>query len=114
MNYQNIQFSLFFLCEDQFVLVTNSWCINWNFAIAMSANGVQDVFHKAKVILLDIEGTTTPIDLVTKTLFPYVSENIASYLEANWSSEEIQHVINELRKQAECDTEEGLKNVPMI
>lgn len=31
--------------------------------------------------LLDIEGTTTPIDFVTRTLFPYARKHLAQYLE---------------------------------
>jgi len=39
-----------------------------------------------KAILLDIEGTTTPIDFVHKTLFPYASERIDSYVRDNFDS----------------------------
>jgi enolase-phosphatase E1 len=38
-----------------------------------------------KAILLDIEGTTTPIDFVHKTLFPYAKEKIADYVRENFS-----------------------------
>lgn len=34
-----------------------------------------------KAILLDIEGTTTPIDFVHKTLFPFAKERAAKYVE---------------------------------
>lgn len=33
------------------------------------------------MILLDIEGTTTPIEFVTETLFPYARERLRAYLE---------------------------------
>jgi enolase-phosphatase E1 len=36
-----------------------------------------------KAILLDIEGTTTPIDFVHKTLFPFARERIADYVREN-------------------------------
>lgn len=39
-----------------------------------------------KAILLDIEGTTTPIDFVHKTLFPYAKNNIATYVRENFDS----------------------------
>lgn len=39
-----------------------------------------------KAILLDIEGTTTPIDFVHKTLFPYAKEKIGEFVLANWVS----------------------------
>ena len=36
-----------------------------------------------KAILLDIEGTTTPIDFVHKTLFPFASEKMREYVGQN-------------------------------
>ncbi len=35
-------------------------------------------------ILLDIEGTTTPIDFVHQTLFPFSRHRIAGFVEQNW------------------------------
>lgn len=37
-----------------------------------------------KCILLDIEGTTTPIDFVHKTLFPFAQEKMDSYVSENF------------------------------
>lgn len=37
-------------------------------------------------ILLDIEGTTTPIDFVHKTLFPYSEARISKFVHANYNS----------------------------
>ncbi len=37
-----------------------------------------------KAILLDIEGTTTPIDFVHKTLFPFATAKIDEFIEANF------------------------------
>ena len=34
-----------------------------------------------KAILLDIEGTTTPIDFVHKTLFPFAKARIAGFVQ---------------------------------
>ncbi|MGH8015923.1 MAG: acireductone synthase [Candidatus Zixiibacteriota bacterium] len=36
-----------------------------------------------QVILLDIEGTTTPIDFVYKTLFPYARKRLNEFVESN-------------------------------
>jgi enolase-phosphatase E1 len=36
-----------------------------------------------RAIILDIEGTTTPIAFVTETLFPYARAHLASYLDAH-------------------------------
>jgi enolase-phosphatase E1 len=34
-----------------------------------------------KVVLLDIEGTITPVDFVTRTLFPYARKNLIEFIE---------------------------------
>lgn len=49
-----------------------------------------------KAILLDIEGTTTPIDFVTKTLFPYACDRYHSFLEENSTSSVIKEIIDSL------------------
>ena len=36
---------------------------------------------KARAVILDIEGTTTPIAFVTKTLFPYARRHVRSFLD---------------------------------
>ena len=40
---------------------------------------VQSKFMQINALLLDIEGTTTPIDFVHKTLFPFAEANIDDY-----------------------------------
>lgn len=55
-----------------------------------------------KAILLDIEGTTTPIDFVHKTLFPYANEKISAYVRENFS--EIQAEIAGLKLEHASDT----------
>ncbi|KAG3260085.1 ENOPH1-like [Ictidomys tridecemlineatus] len=42
------------------------------------------------VILLDIEGTTTPIAFVKDILFLYIKENVKEYLQTHWEEEERQ------------------------
>jgi len=39
-----------------------------------------------KAILLDIEGTTTPIDFVHQTLFPFARRRMAEFVEENFSA----------------------------
>ncbi|XP_039395246.1 enolase-phosphatase E1 isoform X2 [Mauremys reevesii] len=66
------------------------------------------------VILLDIEGTTTPITYVKDTLFPYIRDNVKEYLCAHWEEEECQQDISLLRKQAEEDSNlEGVVPIPL-
>lgn len=45
------------------------------------------------VVLLDIEGTTTPITFVKDVLFPYAFEHAEEFLRENWGEEETQRVL---------------------
>lgn len=65
---------------------------------------VLSVPAEVTVILLDIEGTTTPIAFVKDILFPYIKENVKEYLQTHWEEEECQQDVNLLRKQAEDDS----------
>jgi enolase-phosphatase E1 len=62
-----------------------------------------------RVILLDIEGTTTPIDFVTKVLFPYASRKLESFLRQNFQNARVQASIEELRAQRQEDAKRGLQ-----
>ncbi|XP_039133256.1 probable bifunctional methylthioribulose-1-phosphate dehydratase/enolase-phosphatase E1 1 [Dioscorea cayenensis subsp. rotundata] len=53
-------------------------------------------------IVLDIEGTTTPISFVTDVLFPYARDNVQKHLMLTYGSQETKDDINLLR--AQCDT----------
>jgi enolase-phosphatase E1 len=50
-------------------------------------------------VLLDIEGTTTPIDFVTQTLFPYARVGLADYLTSEWPTPELQADVARLRAE---------------
>lgn len=53
-----------------------------------------------EVVLLDIEGTTTPISFVHDRLFPYARARVATFLEQHvHSDEEIQRIVAELQEQ---------------
>ena len=62
-----------------------------------------------RVVLLDIEGTTTPIDFVYKTLFPYASRKLESFLHANLKTTEIRALIEDLREQNDLDESQKLR-----
>jgi enolase-phosphatase E1 len=64
---------------------------------------------QVRALLLDIEGTTTPIDFVTKTLFPYASRKLEVFLCQNAADAEVRALIKELRAQHELDERNGLK-----
>lgn len=62
----------------------------------------------APLILLDIEGTTTPIDFVYKTLFPFARERVKDYLSRNWDAPEVQADLAQLRSEQAADIAQGL------
>jgi enolase-phosphatase E1 len=57
---------------------------------------------KPRAILLDIEGTTTPIDFVHKTLFPFAKERIAAYVAANF--DRIRDEVDQLKAEHAKET----------
>jgi enolase-phosphatase E1 len=54
-------------------------------------------FSVISAILLDIEGTTTPIDFVLKTLFPFAAAHVEEFLREHSSDPEVKQLIAELR-----------------
>jgi enolase-phosphatase E1 len=72
-------------------------------SFSLSAAGV-------RVVLLDIEGTTTPIDFVYGTLFPFARERLPAYLKAVMSLDpEISVAVDDLRKEHAGDAANGQK-----
>ncbi len=61
-----------------------------------------------QAVVLDIEGTTTPISFVYDILFPYAREHVGSFLRAHADSPEVQKDLEDLAAQAAEDVEEGL------
>lgn len=55
-----------------------------------------------KAYLLDIEGTTTPIDFVTKTLFPFARQELRSYLAANDATDDLSLLSQEYENESEA------------
>lgn len=64
--------------------------------------------EKARVLLLDIEGTTTPIDFVYKTLFPFASRRLEPFLREHSRDVEIRSLLQDLQTQNELDRAQGL------
>ncbi|KAG6494051.1 hypothetical protein ZIOFF_049069 [Zingiber officinale] len=62
----------------------------------------------AHCIVLDIEGTTTPITFVTDVLFPYARDNVRKHLSSTYDSDETKDDIKLLRAQVEEDLKQGL------
>ncbi|KAF5960223.1 hypothetical protein HYC85_001432 [Camellia sinensis] len=61
-----------------------------------------------RCIVLDIEGTTTPISFVSDVLFPYACDNVGRHLDATYDTAETQDDIKLLRSQVQDDLEQGI------
>ena len=65
-----------------------------------------------RAILLDIEGTTTPVDFVYKTLFPYARERAPEFLRAHWDDPDVREDVAGLRAQHQADAAANLGPPP--
>ncbi|KAJ2481486.1 enolase-phosphatase E1 [Coemansia sp. RSA 2131] len=63
--------------------------------------------NKYDVVLLDIEGTTTPISFVHDVLFPYVTNNVKQFFESRWDDPSVQTHVRALAEQAAADIAAG-------
>lgn len=66
-------------------------------------------FHMPNVraILLDIEGTTTPVEFVYEVLFPYARRHVREFVKLNYSDAGLQSDISALRAEQRSDIEQG-------
>lgn len=78
------------------------------------SNTTADFVETIDAILVDIEGTTTPISFVTEVLFPYIKTNVQDYLKTHWSEDEVQADVEALRKLAKNDLSDGTHEAPQI
>lgn len=61
-----------------------------------------------RALVLDIEGTTTPISFVYDTLFPYAASAFEDFLRSNHAQGNLSDAFEALARQARSDQEEGL------
>lgn len=66
---------------------------------------------RADIILLDIEGTTTPIDYVFGVLFPFAQKQVEAFLQTHFQESAVQADLERLRQEYAADFAQGL-NVP--
>jgi enolase-phosphatase E1 len=64
------------------------------------------------VVLLDIEGTTTPIDFVHRTLFSFARERVHEFLENAGRNPELEATLAGLREEHAADVAAGLSPPP--
>lgn len=69
---------------------------------------MQDV-NSIRFLLLDIEGTTTPIDFVYRTLFPYARHRLEEFLSRRGNEAGVRQDLAGLRAQREADLAANLK-----
>jgi enolase-phosphatase E1 len=67
-----------------------------------------------QAILLDIEGTTTPIDFVFRTLFPFARQRLQQFLEEHGREPTIRNDINALCVQHRADAAGQLNPPPWM
>src|SRR5215510_1948559 len=65
-----------------------------------------------RAVLLDIEGTVTPISFVHEILFPYARAHVKDYLAQHIDQPEVQGDITKLLEEQANDSEE-LRNPPI-
>ena len=65
-----------------------------------------------RAVLLDIEGTTTPVDFVYRTLFPYARLKMEDFLARHGNDPAVLADVDWLRHQSSADQERGL-DVPL-
>jgi enolase-phosphatase E1 len=56
---------------------------------------------RTRVILLDIEGTTTPISFVYRTLFPFAAAHAEEFLQRHSTDHEVSDLVEQLRRHRE-------------
>jgi enolase-phosphatase E1 len=67
-----------------------------------------------RAILLDIEGTTTPIAFVHEVLFSYARSHVAKFLKEHFDSEDLAKGLAQLRAEYVGDTEQNLQPPPLV
>lgn len=65
-----------------------------------------------KTILLDIEGTTTPVEFVTEVLFPYARRQVEPFLREHSKDTDVRADLEGLARERAQDAEQGLAPPP--
>jgi len=67
---------------------------------------------RTQAVLLDIEGTTTPISYVSDTLFPFAAALVEQYLQRHSADSEITQLVEQLRVHWEADSRQRSTDLP--
>ncbi|WP_100640459.1 acireductone synthase [Marinobacter salexigens] len=60
-----------------------------------------------RVILTDIEGTTSSISFVHDVLFPYAAEHLPEFVREHWDSPEVSELLDEVAAESGADREDA-------
>lgn len=63
--------------------------------------------NAASAILLDIEGTTTPVEFVYEALFPFARRNVEAFVRERYDSADTCAQLDALRREHHADDERG-------
>ena len=75
------------------------------------APGLSGDLAGSRALLLDIEGTTTPIDFVYGTLFPYARARAEDFLSRHHESDDVRADLEALRQQRAAEAQ-LIKDLP--
>ncbi|POM67112.1 2,3-diketo-5-methylthio-1-phosphopentane phosphatase [Phytophthora palmivora] len=78
-----------------------------------TSNGDLSIAERHKVVMLDIEGTTTPITFVHDILFPYVTDNASRFLAQTWDEPDTKADVAALVAQHKQDQTDGVNPPPL-
>ena len=67
---------------------------------------------RIEALLLDIEGTTTPVEFVYEVLFPYAGNRVEEFLRRHGDTEGVRDDIRGLRREHAADVKKGLNPPP--
>ncbi len=62
--------------------------------------------ERIRALLLDIEGTTTPVDFVYGVLFPFARARVEDFLSRHSADDEVRSALEALRRQREADAQQ--------
>jgi enolase-phosphatase E1 len=63
--------------------------------------------QQTRAILLDVEGTTTPVEFVYEVLFPFARVSVAEFLRRRGDSDDVRADIDALKAERDADIEAG-------
>lgn len=85
------------LISNQAIGTKRSYSNNDEESVAKKGRG-----HKH--VLLDIEGTISPISFVKEVLFPYSIANVRNYLQNNWDNAKTQSIVRDMAEVAQLES----------